>query len=306
MESCMVWGLECGEGWKYSLTKLADQLEALNLTYWPKWHVRVQADQVKEKFGTLRFYYTVTIDPSGLRLWKLRKWRALYEKLRHVDYKLKEIEDKPEEPYDEKHELTLEAYVQGVKNPYKCTNVDYVEEDGKYYEIVHLKHCRKVHYVPTKNRVKWWLKNFVWKHICAADSGFEPTAEQRVIQGMMDAKTEALVKVAEDECYETCEVCGHQIGTDWSPRCCTAGWIRYICDDCAEKYDSYYKNGDLYVKGKLSKTKAQLVKEQNAAMAKAAKEQKKHKAKVAKAIKAKKAESATGTKVKKTNRKAKA
>jgi hypothetical protein len=48
MESCMSWGIECGDGWYDLIDRLCNRLISLNKT--------VVADQVKEKFGGLRFY----------------------------------------------------------------------------------------------------------------------------------------------------------------------------------------------------------------------------------------------------------
>jgi hypothetical protein len=60
METCMCWGFECGDGW----FTLLDQLMG-NIQHHIDWKNRteelvpqVTLDQVKEKFGTLRFYYT--------------------------------------------------------------------------------------------------------------------------------------------------------------------------------------------------------------------------------------------------------
>tara|TARA_Y100000034_G_C6884403_1_gene405860 strand:+ start:175 stop:573 length:399 start_codon:yes stop_codon:yes gene_type:complete len=60
-ETCMCWGIECGDGWYNILDMLCKQIQ---------WHidknlkedelegnVQVEATQVKEKFGGLRFYY---------------------------------------------------------------------------------------------------------------------------------------------------------------------------------------------------------------------------------------------------------
>jgi len=59
-ETCMCWGFECGDGW----FTLLDQLMG-NIQNHIDWKNRteevvkqVTLDQVKEKFGTLRFYYT--------------------------------------------------------------------------------------------------------------------------------------------------------------------------------------------------------------------------------------------------------
>ncbi len=48
MESCMSFGFECGDGWFELLYNLSQQIELSDPT--------VVAAQVKEKFGTLRFY----------------------------------------------------------------------------------------------------------------------------------------------------------------------------------------------------------------------------------------------------------
>jgi len=59
-ETCMCWGFECGNGW----FNILDQLMG-NIQHHIDWKnkkeevvAQVTLDQVKEKFGTLRFYYT--------------------------------------------------------------------------------------------------------------------------------------------------------------------------------------------------------------------------------------------------------
>lgn len=59
-ETCMCWGFECGDGWFNILNQLMS-----NIQHHIDWKNRngvvvpqVTLDQVKEKFGTLRFYYT--------------------------------------------------------------------------------------------------------------------------------------------------------------------------------------------------------------------------------------------------------
>ena len=50
--TCMCWGFECGDGWEPLIRRLCEQLEAIRMA---SGLVSV-ADQVKEKYGTLRFY----------------------------------------------------------------------------------------------------------------------------------------------------------------------------------------------------------------------------------------------------------
>ncbi len=59
-ETCMCWGFECGDGWFPLIETLMGNIQ--NHIDWQnkeKENVRqVTLDQVKEKFGTLRFYYS--------------------------------------------------------------------------------------------------------------------------------------------------------------------------------------------------------------------------------------------------------
>lgn len=66
-ETCMCWGIECPKGWYYILEQLCTILEFHNMEFTKNYGVAVVADQVKEKFGTLRFYYTVReVDKDGV------------------------------------------------------------------------------------------------------------------------------------------------------------------------------------------------------------------------------------------------
>ena len=65
-QSCMHFGIECGGGWYELIDKLCNQLVSLNNT--------IVADQVKEKFGGLRFYAHFTADElerKNAKMWKL-------------------------------------------------------------------------------------------------------------------------------------------------------------------------------------------------------------------------------------------
>lgn len=62
-ETCMCWGFECGDGWYELLKEACFALEPLivaekakNPEGWSAGYYR--ASQIKEKFGTLRFYLT--------------------------------------------------------------------------------------------------------------------------------------------------------------------------------------------------------------------------------------------------------
>jgi len=55
-ESCMPWGMECGDGWYWLIDNLCDCIQGYIDS---NKHLKLQqleATQVKEKFGTLSFY----------------------------------------------------------------------------------------------------------------------------------------------------------------------------------------------------------------------------------------------------------
>ncbi len=47
-KTCMCWGIECGDGWYWLIDSLCKYISSVDDT--------VEALQVKEKYGTLRFY----------------------------------------------------------------------------------------------------------------------------------------------------------------------------------------------------------------------------------------------------------
>lgn len=66
-ETCMCWGIECPIGWYHILEQLCTILEFHNQEFTKNYGIAIVADQVKEKFGTLRFYFTVrNVDKNGV------------------------------------------------------------------------------------------------------------------------------------------------------------------------------------------------------------------------------------------------
>lgn len=265
METCMCWGFSCNEGWKDPLWKASCALEALNMQYWPKYKVRIQAAQLKEKFGTLRFYYDIVKDGAWYKRIPHDFFEKIYRKLQRVNYKYKQVQDVA--PFTEHivEELkTKEAYVREKHSAEHISNVRVEEKDGKWFKYTDLENYGKWHHEPTKHKMLYRLKDFIWKLVIKLDSyGEEWSAEQQVISKLMQDRADEIIRQAEDECYDKCEDCGADIGKNgYRKRCETAGWIRYICEDCAKKHKgSYYMEGAYYEDGKLVKTKEELDKE---------------------------------------------
>jgi hypothetical protein len=63
METCMSWGFECEDGWFDIIDILCHEIQhhvdwkSKDLSEEERESFQVVADQVKEKYGTLRFYY---------------------------------------------------------------------------------------------------------------------------------------------------------------------------------------------------------------------------------------------------------
>ena len=83
-ETCLAWGLECGDGWFAIIKELCKDVDE----YCKDRPFVIVADQVKEKFGTLRFYYHTERsggeEDSDKDYWAIRDIVSKYEKLSEV------------------------------------------------------------------------------------------------------------------------------------------------------------------------------------------------------------------------------
>lgn len=58
METCMAWGIECDDGWYKLLDTCLEKIQHLcELVSSKGEEYQIVASQIKEKYGTLRFYY---------------------------------------------------------------------------------------------------------------------------------------------------------------------------------------------------------------------------------------------------------
>lgn len=89
-DTCMCWGFECDDGW-------FDLIYQLSKDIVEKSKNKIQAIQVKEKFGGLRFYYQwITEDNTSLKFH--REIEKLIEEAENKSYKICEICGNPGEP----------------------------------------------------------------------------------------------------------------------------------------------------------------------------------------------------------------
>ena len=74
-ETCMCWGIECGDGWYMLIDKLCSNLQWNTDQNNHKYddgkdsYPQIEAVQVKEKFGGLRFYVQGSIDKQDGVIW---------------------------------------------------------------------------------------------------------------------------------------------------------------------------------------------------------------------------------------------
>lgn len=67
-QTAMCWGLECGEGWYGLIDALCADIQKYIDT--SEDVPQIEATQVKQKFGTLRFYYSPYIKEIDKIIWK--------------------------------------------------------------------------------------------------------------------------------------------------------------------------------------------------------------------------------------------
>ena len=78
-QTCMCWGFECQNGWYDIINELSYELEEINKTLVAKGLPPIEAEQVKEKFGGLR-YYTNGVPYIGIKEKIAQKFNSILRK----------------------------------------------------------------------------------------------------------------------------------------------------------------------------------------------------------------------------------
>lgn len=242
---------ECGAGWNDVLATMSYRIEALNLALYPRYRVRCVAEQIKEKFGTLRAYTRTAVDPPAWKTAILNAMSALAGWLcdLKVDYAMERVVDRARHVEYRYEQLTKERFEQESSHDSRCVNVSFFEHAGKYYRVTSMDVYETSHSRPTKHLFLHRIRAAAIRAERAVNSwahSFTPSREQTVMSEFMDAAVASILDDAERKCYCRCEGCGTEIGTDYSPRCETRGWITYLCKKCACKRGEYsVRGGDL-------------------------------------------------------------
>jgi len=240
---------ECGAGWNDVLAAMSYRIEALNIELYKKYRIKCVAEQIKEKFGTLRVYTRIVVDPPAWKSFLPDVLMKLYNKIcaLKTDHAMKKVVDRAKHVEYEYELMSKEDFSEAEKGKYKCSNVDYYESGGRYYKVIRLDRYEQTHYEPTKNMLLYRIKNAINLTARRLELWVEPDKQPRVqivMSEFMDGYVEKIIRDAEDGCYRKCEKCGCDIGTEYSPRCETRGWITYLCEDCAKKQGGNYVKHD--------------------------------------------------------------
>ena len=151
----MCFGWECGDGWNMNIATLSYQLEALNLMLYPKYRTRIEAFQIKEKFGYFTGYFDVVTDPPAPYMFINNLAGLPHRLLQKVNYGFKTVVDREKytsEEWDEisKGEFDAHTAPQYIDNKYGWK---FEERDGKYYRNKCVWHAAKTHIEPTRHRL---------------------------------------------------------------------------------------------------------------------------------------------------------
>ena len=186
-KTCMCWGIAADTGWYTPLKELSAMLESLNKYYYLKYNIRIQADQVKEKYGTLHFYYSVIIDSPKYKRFLALPFvitENLINKFVHFKFETKRIQ--MPSVYTAWEEINKEKFdLQQVPNIKNYEHCEFKEESGKYYRSYEVYDPGKCETILKNHKLLWKIKNICSKVKCKFYK-FIPTEKQQYIQSILD------------------------------------------------------------------------------------------------------------------------
>lgn len=219
-------------GWIQPIKEMAYELEALNI-FLRRFHSVITFEQIKEKFGTFRGYYS--IHPTDHLLYKIVTWplHTLSFLLENkVNYNQKYVEIEPRHDVERYVELGPD---EDLKNCRDDTKIVEISEKKYRKEVYSCSSKSKI--IPSRHRILWKIKDFV-KWLDFKFSSFVSFANREsradvVVREALDGKVQKIVDECERKCNDRCIRCGRWIGSG-SKRFQTKGWITYICSECAK------------------------------------------------------------------------
>jgi len=217
-DSLMAFGFECGDGWYAILDALCGELDGVAKNY----GLRIEASQVKEKFGGLRFYYDAVPAEGWTRLTGLAWARAWLE--RWLYFAKTSVTNGWERLWRisewDRYAVVWETCPSGIRV-------------GRYANPKTLLPVHRQIWNHFKARWKEGLIQFYFPNPRLPYGSWQ-TLDGTYISTPADLECAygqimGAIDMAEAMSYRTCEKCG-QPGTERSD-----GWIRTLCDNCEER-----------------------------------------------------------------------
>jgi hypothetical protein len=250
METCMCWGICCDIGWYDNLDELCSVLEELNNKY-RGIGISIQATQVKEKFGGLRFYFQTHIKNSIHRriFAKIFKYIRLFIE-RNIDFEYKKVIDKESYIENKWKEISKEDFENKV-TPYTWDKFEFKEEDGHYYLGTPISYSEVSHLEPTKHLILYSVRELINKIIVRVENQIHSSKKIEIANKLYKIAS-ALIDETEQKCWNTCEKCGKY---DFSGEniYSTEGWITRLCSDCFEERENNKEDTIINFSGSFEK-----------------------------------------------------
>lgn len=232
-ETCMCWGIECGIGWYVPINELCSKLEELNHDY-KKYRVQIQAQQVKEKFGGLRFYFNVYFEKSFIEKLLIFPFKSCEKFLgSHFDFatKIEKTPESKEEQWEEISEQEFEEKIHpNIKNDFGWK---FVEKNEKFYRNKCVYTPMKIKFYATKHKLLYKIKEFCMN--VRFSNMFSASEKRQNKANLLYDIANELIRSCEEKCWDTCEKCGEENNFDKSNIITTSGWISRICKKCSQK-----------------------------------------------------------------------
>lgn len=231
-QTCMCWGIQADDGWYKPLNKLCEQLEYLNKQFYPKYKIRIQADQVKQKYGELRFYSSIQIDPNIFvrSFIKILKFIHIFID-KYIPFKYQDKIIKGEQ------RIIYEPISKQQYEKLKSENKEVKFENSTYYKKTILKSMDMIQ--KTVSNYKWLKKfgDYCYYNLCThIIINLKHSQKKIKISNILNNITQQLIKQCEDECWNVCEWCGKDGGYKGENLTTTSSWISRICKECCDKH----------------------------------------------------------------------
>ena len=242
-------GWETAEGWDDIIKDFSVKCEELNLRFYRKYRLKIYAEQIKQKWGELRIYCSITQDPGVFMTFARSLLKKVTETLFKVNYGYKQVID---EHTHKNHYIKVFKDEEGRKKAggALASNVKDYKWFGRFVRVTDYDVFGSHHMEATKHKLlrKILDKLYHWKTSLGNDQ-YDPSKaskETSVIREYMDSMLDQYTTEAENKAAHTCESCGRNLVAE-SDKCWTKGWVRLLCKSCATRGKSrYYCDGKLY------------------------------------------------------------